>query len=45
MCHKKDCKCEHPEKLGNRQPGDCSPEQIEECHGEKSDHGCCCGEH
>jgi hypothetical protein len=33
------CKCEHPERLrGN--PGDCSPEQVKECHGETPDHPC-----
>ena len=31
--------CEHPEKLkGN--PGECSPEQIKECHGEGEKHPC-----
>jgi DNA-binding transcriptional ArsR family regulator len=36
MC---DCKCQHPEKLkGN--PGDCSLEQIKECHGDEKEHPC-----
>lgn len=37
MC-KKDC--EHPEKLQGRKPGDCSPEQVEECHGHQKEHPC-----
>lgn len=32
--------CEHPEKLKGK-PGDCSPEQIKECHGEEKSHSCC----
>ncbi len=31
--------CEHPEKLKGK-PGDCSPEQIKECHGEEAGHSC-----
>jgi hypothetical protein len=38
---KKKNRCEHPERLGNRNPGDCSPEQIEECHGKDARHDCC----
>ncbi|NPV81782.1 MAG: winged helix-turn-helix transcriptional regulator [Firmicutes bacterium] len=34
-----ECKCERPEKLKGK-PGECSPEQIEECHGDKKDHPC-----
>lgn len=34
---KKDC--EHPEKLKGK-PGECSPEQIRECHGEVTEHPC-----
>lgn len=34
-------KCEHPEKLDHRSPGECSPEQIEECHGKDAGHDCC----
>jgi ArsR family transcriptional regulator len=32
------CSCEHPEKLKGK-PGECSPEQIKECHGGK-EHPC-----
>lgn len=32
------CKCEHPEKLQGK-PGDCSKEQIKECHGNEK-HSC-----
>ena len=31
--------CEHPEKLKGKR-GECSPEQIKECHGEVSKHPC-----
>jgi hypothetical protein len=31
--------CEHPEKLKGK-PGECSPEQIKECHGKASKHPC-----
>ena len=31
--------CEHPEKLKGK-PGECSPEQIRECHGEDAEHPC-----
>ena len=31
--------CEHPEKLKGK-PGECSPEQIEECHGQDVGHLC-----
>jgi len=31
--------CEHPEKLKGK-PGECSPEQIRECHGEDAKHPC-----
>ena len=30
--------CEHPEKLKGRKPGECSPEQIKECHGLDTEH-------
>jgi DNA-binding transcriptional ArsR family regulator len=33
------CKCEHPEKLKGK-PGQCSKEQIKECHGEQESHSC-----
>jgi hypothetical protein len=31
--------CEHPERLKGK-PGECSPEQIRECHGEVKKHPC-----
>jgi hypothetical protein len=31
--------CEHPEKLKGK-PGECSHEQIKECHGEAKVHPC-----
>lgn len=31
-------KCEHPERLKGK-PGECSPEQVEKCHGSKK-HPC-----
>jgi hypothetical protein len=31
--------CEHPEKLKGK-PGQCSPEQVKECHGEVVEHPC-----
>ncbi|MGB5925291.1 MAG: hypothetical protein WBH01_04275 [Dehalococcoidia bacterium] len=31
--------CEHLERLKGR-PGECSPEQIKECHGEVKEHPC-----
>lgn len=31
--------CEHPEKLKGK-PGECSPEQIRECHGDVGEHPC-----
>ncbi|MBA1335102.1 MAG: hypothetical protein HPY66_0724 [Firmicutes bacterium] len=33
------CNCEHPEKLKGK-PGECSPEQIKECHGDTEGHPC-----
>ncbi|MFW6437671.1 MAG: hypothetical protein ACOCZ7_01550 [Armatimonadota bacterium] len=37
MC---DCKgCQQPEKLKGK-PGECSPEQIRECHGDVEKHPC-----
>jgi len=33
-------KCQHPEKLGDKKPGGCSPEQIKECHGDEKKHPC-----
>jgi hypothetical protein len=31
--------CEHPERLKGK-PGECSLEQIRECHGEVEEHPC-----
>ena len=40
MCKSKSRKgCEHPEKLKSK-PGECSPEQIKECHGDVEEHPC-----
>jgi hypothetical protein len=40
MCQSKSEKgCEHPEKLKSK-PGQCSPEQIKECHGNVKEHPC-----
>ena len=36
MC---DCKCQHPEKLKGK-PEECTPKQIEKCHGPKKSHPC-----
>lgn len=30
------CGCSHPEKLQSK-PGECSPEQVYECHGTRQD--------
>jgi|GEM_PF-4931967 hypothetical protein len=30
--------CEHPEKLNGVKPGECSAEQIRECHGSVAEH-------
>jgi len=40
MC-KSECtkECQHPERLKGK-PGECSPEQIKECHGEAKEHPC-----
>ncbi len=38
MCHKEKC-CAKPENLKEK-PGECSPEQIRECHGTKNEHPC-----
>ena len=34
-----DKNCQHPEKLKGK-PGECSPEQIKECHGDEKVHSC-----
>jgi hypothetical protein len=40
MCKSESKKgCEHPEKLKGK-PGECSPEQIKECHGQVVEHPC-----
>lgn len=39
MCEK--C-CEQPDKL-KMKPEDCTPEQRKECHGDREDHPCECG--
>jgi hypothetical protein len=40
MCKSKSRKeCEHPERLKDK-PGECSSEQIKECHGEVLEHPC-----
>ncbi len=36
MC---DCTCLHPEKRKGK-PGECTREQIQECHGSRQDHPC-----
>jgi hypothetical protein len=36
---KKEKACEHPEKLKGK-PGECTPEQIRECHGDDKKHCC-----
>ncbi len=36
---KENPKCQKPEKLRGK-PGQCSPEQIKECHGEEQEHPC-----
>jgi DNA-binding transcriptional ArsR family regulator len=38
MCCRDKCGCKHPEK--KRDPAECSPEQIRECHGDVEEHPC-----
>jgi hypothetical protein len=38
MCDEKN-KCQQPEKLEEK-PEECSPEQVEECHGDVKEHPC-----
>ena len=38
MCEGKS-RCQKPEKLKGK-PGECSPEQIRECHGDDKRHPC-----
>ncbi len=33
----KEIECQHPEKLKGK-PGECTPEQITECHGKTEEH-------
>lgn len=33
-------KCQKPENLKGGKPGECSPEQIEICHGKQKEHPC-----
>jgi len=40
MCKSENTKgCEHPDRLKGK-PGECSPEQITECHGDVKEHPC-----
>jgi hypothetical protein len=40
MCKSESTKgCKHPERLKGK-PGECSPEQIKECHGDVKEHPC-----
>ena len=39
MCEKTD-KCQRPGELGEGEPAQCSPEQIERCHGKAEEHPC-----
>ena len=39
MCGNKKNTCQYPEKLKGK-PEDCSPKQIEECHGKEKKHIC-----
>ena len=41
MCEKS--KCQKPENLKGK-PEDCTPEQIEKCHGDEKNHPCCGGD-
>ena len=45
MCNmeKEQIECEHPEKLKGK-PGECSLEQIKECHGDVKEHHCAVSE-
>ncbi len=41
MCNHDDKEtCRHPERLGDKKPGQCSPEQIQKCHGREGHHCC-----
>ena len=40
MCDaKNDCKCQKPENLKTT-PEECTPDQVEECHGDVKEHPC-----
>ena len=39
MCCKQDQDCKHSKRKPH--PEDCTPEQIQECHGENAKHHCC----
>lgn len=39
MCEKDKC-CQKPDQLKSK-PEDCTPEQIEKCHGSEEKHTCC----
>lgn len=41
MCDQDKCCCQNPEKLKTK-PGECSQEQIRECHGEQNEQHPCC---
>jgi len=38
-CNEEDQGCRKPENLKGK-PGDCSPEQVRECHGDVTQHPC-----
>ena len=38
MCESKD-KCQKPDQLKG-EPKDCSPDQVEKCHGDAKEHPC-----
>ena len=40
MCE--ECGCQKPEEPAEK-PEECTPEQIEECHGDTGEHPCCEG--
>lgn len=39
MCRDMRIQCKNPEKLRGK-PGECSPEQVKECHGDVKKHSC-----
>ncbi len=42
MCQETNRGCDHPERLKGS-PGECTPEQIRECHGGTDEHPCAPG--